>query len=218
MSAPHNDVPTVSRDISELSEIVTTRLCHDLAGLISAFNNGAEILGDKPDESMYASSVELLKMSAEDASSRLRVFRKLYGVDKSDSVNFYETSELLKEYLRGFTVVAQPDSDLLANLPAYAEKVALAYALIIHKAFPRKAEVTFSCEDGAFTMRASGKYFMLDEEERNTLTRLNSREDAAPLTYKNLAAHTILSICAQQGANASADIESNALRLTIADL
>jgi len=192
-------------------------MCHDLAGLISAFNNGAEILAEHADdETMRASSVELLKMSAEDASARLRVFRKLFGLSGGGEVNFYETTELLREYLRGFDVPDPQEAAVFSCLPAYIDKAALAFALIVHKAFPRKGTVAFRATKGGVTMRAQGKAFMLDAEERAALEAMTRGGGAPSAAYKNLAATVLATACGKAGARASAACEENALEIFVA--
>ncbi|MET0154905.1 MAG: hypothetical protein ABW189_02210 [Rickettsiales bacterium] len=200
-----------------VSELVATRLCHDLAGLVSAFANGAEILAEHADDdSMRASSVELLKISAEDASARLRVFRKLFGVGAESESDFYATVALVRHYLRGFEVIEPEGDAAFSHFPPYADKAALAFALIVHKAFPRKARVTFRAEGKIFVMRAEGRAFMLDAEERATLDAATQPDFPLPrATYKNLAASTLASLCRKAGARIEPRYEENALAITV---
>ena len=56
-----------------------SKLCHDLAGVIGAIANGAELLEDEDDEEIRNQAVELLAQSAEQAGRRLRFFRIAFG-------------------------------------------------------------------------------------------------------------------------------------------
>lgn len=62
----------------KIAELLCTRLCHDLAGPISAVNNGAEFL--KEDEfNMHGQAVDLIAGSAVEAVTRLQFYRQAYG-------------------------------------------------------------------------------------------------------------------------------------------
>jgi histidine phosphotransferase ChpT len=70
---------TKEKMMLSLSELVATRLCHDLAGPVGALNNGVEFLADGG-EDMAAQAVDLLTMSAQEARAKLQLFRMAYGV------------------------------------------------------------------------------------------------------------------------------------------
>jgi hypothetical protein len=209
-----------AEQLSLLSEIVTTKICHDLAGLVSAFSNGAEILAETPrEDGLHASSVALLGMSAEDASARLRLFRRLFGSCGSAPVPTQETAALMRGYLRGFEVTEEKGT-LPDELSACAEKAALTVALVAHKAFPRKAEVRLAGErdtDGTLRLRVSakGKIMMLDEEERAGLKRLGDGV-AGTLSYKNLASWHLAFVAAREEARIEAHIGQTELEVAVA--
>jgi len=62
----------------EISELLMSKLCHDLAGPIGAVNNGVELLKD-PRPDLHAESIELVETSASEAVARLLYFRHAYG-------------------------------------------------------------------------------------------------------------------------------------------
>jgi histidine phosphotransferase ChpT len=64
----------------ELSTLLATRLCHDLAGPVGAISAGAELLTDEPDPAFLAEAAHLLRHSAEAAAARLKFLRAAFGV------------------------------------------------------------------------------------------------------------------------------------------
>jgi histidine phosphotransferase ChpT len=61
-----------------VSELLASRLCHDLAGPIAAIGNGAELLDDD-DPDFVRQAATLIGGSAGTASKRLQLFRYVYG-------------------------------------------------------------------------------------------------------------------------------------------
>src|SRR5580692_561133 len=59
-------------------ELLTARLCHDLAGPIAAVGNGAELLDDD-DPDFVRQAATLIADSAGTAARRLQLFRFVYG-------------------------------------------------------------------------------------------------------------------------------------------
>lgn len=64
-----------------LAQLLTTRLCHDLAGPIGAVNNGIEFLGEEAAE-IREDALQLAASSAAQALQRLQFYRHLYGIIK----------------------------------------------------------------------------------------------------------------------------------------
>ncbi len=81
-----------------LAELITTRLCHDLAGPIGAFNNGVELL-EEGGEDMAGQAVELLAMSAREARAKLQLFRIAFGVvNYQGTANPEEMRQIVSQY------------------------------------------------------------------------------------------------------------------------
>src|ERR1700719_3150332 len=59
-------------------ELLTARLCHDLAGPVAAISNGAELLDDE-DPDFAREAAALIGESARTAAKRLQLFRYVYG-------------------------------------------------------------------------------------------------------------------------------------------
>src|ERR1700733_3000865 len=62
-------------------ELLSARLCHDLAGPIAAIGNGAELLDDD-DPEFAKQAAALIGASAGTAAKRLQLFRFVYGFSR----------------------------------------------------------------------------------------------------------------------------------------
>lgn len=67
---PHN--PTL-----HLSQLLTSRICHDLIGPVGALNLGVEYLADQ--STLTEESLSMLKESSDKASARLVFYRMVFG-------------------------------------------------------------------------------------------------------------------------------------------
>jgi histidine phosphotransferase ChpT len=69
-------------------ELLTTRLCHELAGPVAAINNGIELLdedleaGTPPGSGFVRNAVALVSDSAHRARNRLQFYRFAYGFSR----------------------------------------------------------------------------------------------------------------------------------------
>ena len=80
--------------ILNFSELLVTKLCHDLAAPIGAVYNGAEFLEDDNTEEMRQKALSLIISNSKIAADKLKFFRYIYG--KSDSNGESDLEELKK--------------------------------------------------------------------------------------------------------------------------
>jgi len=86
-----------------LTAQLCSKLCHDLAGVIGAIANGAELLEDEDDEEIRNQAVELLAQSATQAGRRLRFFRIAFGAGGAigDAIDVGELRDAVEGQLGG---------------------------------------------------------------------------------------------------------------------
>ena len=82
-----------------LTEIVCTRISHDLIGNIGAFANAVELLEDDDDE-FLAEIKSTLKMSSTVLTSRLKFFRMAFGLTNSNLDNAEIVSKTCTDYIK----------------------------------------------------------------------------------------------------------------------
>ena len=68
---------------TKLSQIICTRISHDLIGNIGAVSNAVELL-EEGDMDFMDDIKSILQVSSEVLSSRLKFFRLAYGLDNSN--------------------------------------------------------------------------------------------------------------------------------------
>lgn len=192
------------------AELVTTRICHDLAGLASAFSNGAEIINQHlDDKNMLQSSAELLTMSADDARARICLFRKLFGSDQQDQETPDVIIGMMRDYLRGFTVESTGGTEMLEAAQA---KILLAFAMITQKAFPGKATITVTFNGNGYVCVSEGRMLAIDEHEHATLAAKNA--PSVPC-YDNLASWRLRRLATQGDVSAIAEFGDKRITLTV---
>ncbi|MBP5534052.1 MAG: hypothetical protein J6Y03_00905 [Alphaproteobacteria bacterium] len=78
-----------------LSQLIFTRISHDLSGAMGAVYNGTELLKDDP--TFVQEATDLIHNSAKDLMARTRFFRQTFGLPK-------DTDDTTKEYLKTFSL------------------------------------------------------------------------------------------------------------------
>jgi len=69
----------VEIEASELSSLLSARLCHDLIGPVSAIGAALDVLEDETAEDMYEDAMDLIRESANGAWARLEFTRMAFG-------------------------------------------------------------------------------------------------------------------------------------------
>ena len=82
-------------DNLSLSQLIFTRISHDLSGAIGAVYNGTELLKDDPD--FVGEAADLIQSSAKDLMARTRFFRQTFGLPK-------DVDDTTKDYLKTFSL------------------------------------------------------------------------------------------------------------------
>ena len=83
---------------TKLSELICTRLCHDIIGNIGAVANGVELL-EEDDMDFLPDIKNILNTSSKVLSSRLKFFRTTFGSSTSGLNDFANVKELANGYL-----------------------------------------------------------------------------------------------------------------------
>lgn len=82
---------------TELTEMICTRLSHDLIGNIGAVANAVELLEDDPD--CVPEIKPILETSAQTLTARLKFFRLAFGLDNACPREINEVKNITKKYL-----------------------------------------------------------------------------------------------------------------------
>src|SRR5215475_12868691 len=84
-------------------ELLMSRLCHDLAGPITAVGHGAGVLADD-DEDLAGEAVRLVEDGAIRAANRLQFYRFAYGFSGGGAASVNTPSELALRFFEATTI------------------------------------------------------------------------------------------------------------------
>ena len=91
--------------ILEFSELLVTRFCHDIAGSVSAVNNGVEFLEGSTDQSLRTKAIELVQENSDLCAIRLKFFRYLYGSSQQfGEINAENFTNMVKDFYKSSKV------------------------------------------------------------------------------------------------------------------
>lgn len=146
MSDESTTRPATHPDPLELMALLSTRLCHDMAGPVGAVANGAELMGGDP-AMVDAEALDLLTSSAAGASIRLRTLRAAFGV--AGAVEPGDMGRLLAAWSGPRCTIALPPRDTLAPLGAEALRLLLNLCLLALDGTIAPAALTVTAERAA---------------------------------------------------------------------
>lgn len=189
-------------DASRMSELLCTRLCHDLTGPIGAVSNGAEFLSDEG-FSLQADAVDLIVSSAFSAVSRLQFYRFAYGRMKdSGEVSLADKRAMADAFLQGSNLTLDwPDTHTdAAPFAIGTQMVRLIFNLLIisSESLLKGGTLSVRLEEGeqgahVIRVRAAGEMVKWDPD----IGAILSKTSDAPMTPKNIQ-HYVTAILADE--------------------
>jgi len=156
-----------SLDAAQLAALLASRICHDLISPVGAINNALELYDD--DETMQQEALQLIRVSAQAASSRLQFARLAFGASGSahfdiDSGDAQKVAELY---------MTQEKADLVWQgervlLPKNDIKLLLNLLLVAVSTLPRGGvvDVALTSGDGGvnFTLTTQSQFVRLPQK------------------------------------------------------
>lgn len=149
----------VTLSAADLAALLCSRICHDLISPVGAINNGIELYdeGDAEDD-----AIELIRMSAANASAKLQFARIAFGAAGSagSEIDSGDAESVAKNYMEN----EKANLDWLAPrllLPKNEVKLLLNLILVANFSIPRGGDIVVEIgeENGkrAFQLKVSGK-------------------------------------------------------------
>jgi histidine phosphotransferase ChpT len=135
-------------------ELLTARLCHDLAGPIAAIGNGAELLDDE-DPDFVRQAASLIGASAATASKRLQLFRFAYGFS-AGAIAGPPPHALTIEYFADGNVACDYPEEVRRLEPEW-QRLACHLLLNAAEGLPRGGRVRVSTDGDAVAVAAIGE-------------------------------------------------------------
>ena len=137
-----------------VSELLTARLCHDLAGPIAAIGNGAELLDDD-DPDFVKQAASLIGDSATVASRRLQLFRFVYGFG-TGAIAGPPPHLLASEYFAGGAIACDYPNAARQLEPAW-QRLGCSLLLVAGECLPRGGKLMLIPDGGAIAVAAIGE-------------------------------------------------------------
>lgn len=197
------------------SEILISKICHDLVSPVGAVNNGIEFLNDMGADGL-ADGLGLIEHSARQASVRLQLFRMCYGAGGSDAKTtgkmVYET---FQNYVAGTKISMEwdlmndmPDQDL----PAGFMKVLLNTMVFVGEAMPKGGVVSVTMNDDEMIVSGSGDLIKPKDGAIDALEGGISMEDLSP---KSIHGYITYAYAQLFGVLLSHSCDDQSIKLTI---
>lgn len=203
-----------------VSELLCSKLCHDLIGPVSAINNGLEFVTAE-ETSMLDDAVSLIGKSAALAAERLAYFRIAFGASGKENTLKMAVIRQLAESLWSENRLdfswegsgASGDIDVSQRFG----KLILNLALLSTDCLPKRGQIdttiTVGSDKPSVLIHLQGEKCMLRDDIRTGLER-----DIPPdsLTVRNIVAHICVQLSFLQGATLNVQNESqNSLELVV---
>lgn len=160
----------------QISELLCTKLCHDLAGPIGAINNGIDFF-DSENKQMQDKALELVKLSSKQAVNRLTYYRQAYGtVGEDTEMHLAEIKSLAMKYIED-TKLSLDFSEMLVDesdaINSRAGKILLNVLIIATGIIMNNGLISITIdtlnEKIKFRVCVEAAVFKLEEELKNIL-------------------------------------------------
>ena len=172
---------TSSADPLRISELLNSRICHDLVSPVGAINNGVELINELGDQ-VRQEAMNLIGGSALAASRRLAMYRLAYGSAQSKSrisvadarqaaINLFQESRLELDWPRYLVVPFQRD-------PAAVAKI-MCLLLLTGEEAVQRGKIELACQEERMrvTFRLMGRGAGLNDDSRAALDGRAAVED-----------------------------------------
>ncbi len=167
-------------------ELLSARLCHELAGPVSAVVNGVELMSEE-DPDFAADAVRLVATSARTVSRRLQFYRFAYGSLPGEGASPQIGRELAQKYFEAGNVRCDWPADEPARAMAW-QRLACVLVVLAAEALPRGGTVSVrgNGAGGGMVVEADGDTVRLTPEAQ---AGLRSDMPIENLTARGVHAH-----------------------------
>ena len=148
-------------DHMELSELIGSRICHDLISPLGAISNGLELLSMTGVEE--SPELELIAQSIANANSKIRFFRIAYGrAPEGTRMARGEILSVLADYFQNARVSIEWTP--ATELPRREVKLAFLAIQCLESAMPYGGTITIALDGKDWELRAEARKLKIDAE------------------------------------------------------
>jgi histidine phosphotransferase ChpT len=162
-----------------VTELLASRICHDLISPVSAINNGVELVEELGPDGLH-DALDLIGQSAKSAARKLMFLRLAYGAAGSEAgLGWRDLKEAANAFFEGGKVTIQWQDDSY-EFKTGEPKLVLNMALVAQECLPHGGTVAiFAGQDGTLRVTASGAV-MLRPEIAEALTGAMAMDALGP--------------------------------------
>ena len=188
----------------KVTQLLVSRVCHDLAGGISALSTGAELLLEE-NEAPDSDTLSLIALSAKQTTHRLQFLRVAFGPGGGEggTVTTHALAKLTGDFLEGGRVSLVWNEENL-RIDLASGKLLLNLCLIAAEALPRGGVVDVGVQalDGGlgFAVSATGEGASINAEVQ---AAIDINVDVESLTPRTVHGY----FCAALAAHMAAELE-----------
>lgn len=182
----------------KITELICTRISHDLIGNVGAVANGVELL-EEGDMEFLDDIKSILKTGSAVLSSRLKFFRLVFGMDNANTDNLLLVKDTISGYLQ---TVGNKNFPINLNFglnDAKYSKAVLAAVMILADVFIRGGEIKIIHEEGRVKLTAFSA-FPLSEEKVSTVKNIFCGAEIEP-SAQCAPVYYLISLLKQQKIN-----------------
>ncbi|MDR1694176.1 MAG: hypothetical protein LBR70_03170 [Lactobacillaceae bacterium] len=146
----------------EISELVSTRISHDIIGNVGAVSNAVELL-EEDDLEFIGEIKSILKTSSFTLSARMKFFRMAFGLNNANLDNLELVEKTLKDYIQ---TIGGNNNQVQVNISlddGTFSKIALLSAMIAGDTFIRGGTISIKQEGGALAVYSDNNSLMKDK-------------------------------------------------------
>lgn len=139
---------------TEISELICTRISHDIIGNIGAVSNAVELL-EEGDTDFLDDIRSILKVSSSVLSARLKFFRQAFGLSNTNLSQFDAIEKTTKDYLKTIGNINFPISFQMSVHSEVFSKPAMLSAMILADTMIRGGNIEVSEQNGSLIAKSS---------------------------------------------------------------
>lgn len=173
--------------LQNISELICTRISHDLIGNIGAVSNAVELL-EEGDLDFLEDIKSILKTSSQVLTGRLKFFRLAFGLNNFNLDDQSHITEVMNDYLKTIGNQNHKIELEVANYSAFYVKIVMICVMILADCAIKGGKICISEDRNKLFVNISS-VTKLSEQKKNVITTLLTGAEAeylaqyAPVFY-----------------------------------
>ena len=157
---------------TEMSELICTRISHDLSGGIGSVSNALELIEDDPMDIEDATAI--LKAGSQTLMARLKFFRQAFGLKNTAPGDIKQMQKLADDYVKTYSQTQTPVQICwhIQNVSLY--KIVFLGIMILTDVFIKGGTIDVSENDEGLVLKAVSNFDLSQNKIENIKKTLES--------------------------------------------